>query len=235
MTHQDKVILGDCTLYLGDCLDVMKDMPDKSVDAVITDPPYFLPQQSYVGTRENGYTKRNIGDMSVFNSYFKMFFSDVDKQLKDDGTTYIFCDARSYPFFFPAMFPYFKHVRTIIWNKIVSYNGYTWRHQHELIAWGERENTERIPTGDGDILDCRGVLQKDRCHPAEKPIDLINRLIVKHKSNNIVLDPFMGSGTTGVACVQTGRKFIGIEIEPKYFEIACKRIKDAQQQMRLPL
>jgi len=73
-------------------------------------------------------------------------------------------------------------------------------------------------------------------HITPKPTELIEN-IIKHSTNenDIVLDSFMGSGTTGVACVQTGRKFIGIEIEKKYFDIAVKRIKDAQQQMRLPI
>jgi site-specific DNA-methyltransferase (adenine-specific) len=71
-------------------------------------------------------------------------------------------------------------------------------------------------------------------HITPKPVELIEN-IIKHSTNEnyTILDPFMGSGTTGVACVQTGRNFIGIEIEPKYFEIAERRIKDAQQQMRL--
>lgn len=221
-------------LHLGDCLEVMRSMPDKSVDAVITDPPYFLPQQSYVGSRENGYTKRHLGDMSVFDGYFQMIFEQVGRILADNGTSYIFCDAQSYPFFFRSMYPHYNHVRTLIWDKIVSFNGYTWRHQHELIAWGERNDAVRVPTGDGDVLKERGVLQKDRVHPAEKPVALIEKLINKHEYSTI-LDPFMGSGTTGVACVQTGRNFIGIEIDPTYFAIAEKRIAEAQLQPRLPL
>jgi len=73
-------------------------------------------------------------------------------------------------------------------------------------------------------------------HPTQKPVDLMAWLINTYSdADDTILDPFMGSGTTGVACVQTGRKFIGIEIEKKYFDIAVKRIKDAQQQMRLPI
>jgi site-specific DNA-methyltransferase (adenine-specific)/modification methylase len=71
-------------------------------------------------------------------------------------------------------------------------------------------------------------------HPTQKPISLMKWILVEITNNiDTILDPFMGSGTTGVACVQTGRKFIGIEIDEKYFDIACKRIRDAQQQMRL--
>jgi len=190
-------------LHLGDCLEVMKSIPDKSIDAVITDPPYFLPQQSYVGSRENGYAKRHLGDMSVFDGYFQTIFEQVGRILSDEGTSYIFCDAQSYPFFFRSMYSHFNHVRT-----------------PHLVLCAKTA--------------CRGLLQKDRVHPAEKPVALIEKLIKKHEYTTI-LDPFMGSGTTGVACVQTGRNFIGIEIDEGYFKIAEKRIHDAQQQMRLPI
>ena len=69
-------------------------------------------------------------------------------------------------------------------------------------------------------------------HPTQKPIRLLNRLVKRTKADTI-LDPFMGSGTTGVACMTLGRKFIGIEIEPKYYEIACERIDNAQRQQRM--
>lgn len=73
-------------------------------------------------------------------------------------------------------------------------------------------------------------------HPTEKPVTLVCQLIKDFSDNgDLVIDPFMGSGTTGVACVQMGRKFIGIEIDPGYFEIACKRIEAAQRQTRMDL
>jgi site-specific DNA-methyltransferase (adenine-specific) len=210
----------------------MKEMPQKSVDMLVTDPPYFVPQQSYVGTRKSGYKKRHLADMSIFKNFFNIFFGDIDKLLNSTGEAYVFCDAKSYPFFYQSMFPYFKHVRLLIWDKIVSYNGYTWRHQHELIAWGERQDAERVPTGDGDILKCRGVLQADRLHPAEKPVELLTKLISKHELS-VVLDPFMGSGAVGQACIDCDRDFIGIELDEDYFAIAEKRIQSHQAQPRL--
>ena len=73
--------------------------------------------------------------------------------------------------------------------------------------------------------------REDRWHPTQKPLALLSWCIEKLPDNaHTILDPFMGSGTTGVACVKLGRKFIGIEIEPKYFDIACKRIRDAYAQ-----
>ena len=76
---------------------------------------------------------------------------------------------------------------------------------------------------------------KKRVHPTQKPIELMSKIIQDFtKEGDTILDPFMGSGTTGVACVQTGRNFIGIEIDPTYFAIAERRIKEAQMQPTLP-
>lgn len=221
-----KVIDGESegVILCADCLDVMKDMPDGCVDLVLTDPPYFLPIQHYVGTREAGFSKRTLGDTSVLSGYFRIVFEALSRLTNLAGTWYVFCDGQSYPIFYREMFPYKKYVRPLIWDKEVSYNGYTWRHQHELIAWGEGEKAIRIPTGDGDILKCRGVLQENRKHPAEKPLGLIERLIEKHESD-LILDPFCGSGTTCVAAKKLGRRYIGIEISQAYVDIARDRLK----------
>ena len=214
------------TLYHGDCLEVMKKFASESVDAVVTDPPYFLPVQSYVGTRKNSYSRRTLADTSILKSYFDIFFTEASRILKPTGSYYVFCNAQSYPIFYQNMFPYCKYVRLLIWDKVVSYNGYTWRHQHELIAWGELDKSTRVPTGDGDILKCRGVLQKDRLHPAQKPVELIEKLITKSTNDSsIVLDPYMGSGTTGIACINTGRQFIGIEKDDDHFITAQSRLE----------
>ncbi|KKK53934.1 hypothetical protein LCGC14_3089800, partial [marine sediment metagenome] len=220
------------TIYHGDCRDILPHLP--KVDLVLTDPPYFLPIQSYVGTRGNGYQKRMLGDLSVLRGYFELVFSDFATVLNEDGTYYIFCDAKSYPIFWQVMFPLCKNVRLLIWDKQISYNGFTWRHQHELIAWGELDKTKRIPTGDGDLIKCRGVLQANRNHPAEKPIEVMAKLIGKHPAG-IVLDPFMGSGSTWKACKLEGFDFIGIEKEKEYFDIAQARIKHAEPELKLAI
>ena len=222
-------------LRLGDCLEVMKSIPDGSVDAVVTDPPYFQPAAHYVPARGDKPRKKLIGDMSVLEAFFGLFIAEAMRIVSPDGFAYIFCDGQSYPIAFTGLYPHVKNVRPLVWDKAVSFNGYTWRHQHELIAFGERDLSPRIPTGDGDILRFRAVKVDARAHPAEKPIDLLVALVSKTKEGGTVLDPFMGSGTTGVACVQTGRNFIGIEIDPGYFAVAKKRIAEAQLQMRLPI
>ena len=209
------------TIYHGDCHEIMPHLP--MVDLVQTDPPYFQPATHYVPTRTQGVPKKSIGDMSILELAFKIWCGDLARLLRPTGTIYFFCDGQSYPLAFTALYPHAKHVRPLIWDKMISYNGYTWRHQHELIAWAEMEESPRIETGDGDILRFRGVMQDDRLHPAEKPLDLFKALVAKH-AVGIVLDPFMGSGTTLRAAKDLGRKAIGIEIEERYCEIAVKRL-----------
>jgi site-specific DNA-methyltransferase (adenine-specific) len=216
-----------------DCLDGLKELETASVDLIVTDPPYFLPVNSYVGKRGEGYTKRHLADTSILKGFFKQVFAELFRVLKPTGSIYVFCDGQSYPIFYEVMFPYTKYVRPIIWDKIVSYNGYTWRHQHELIAWGELEDSHRVPTGDGDIIKCRGVLQKNRNHPAEKPVELLKKLIAKHSEAKIVLDPFIGSGSVAVAAIELGKSYIGFELNEKFCEIANSRASDAKPLINL--
>ena len=122
------------------------------------------------------------------------------------------------------MYRRFDTVKCLVWNKGHVGLGRIWRHQHELIAWGEREEAVRVPTGDGDIVKCRGVLQADRKHPAEKPLSLIGRLAQKHDAD-LILDPFCGSGTTCVAAKMLGRRYIGIDISEEYCQIARQRLE----------
>lgn len=209
----------------GDCMEMLSAIPDKSVDLIVTDPPYFLPVNSYVGVRGEGYSKRTLADTSILKVFFEKLMENLDRITKQEGTFYLFCDGQSYPIFYQAMYPYCSHVRPLIWDKVVSYNGYTWRHQHEIIAWGEKKDSQRIPTGDGDVLKCRGVLQKDRNHPAEKPVELLAKIIGKHKTEGmVVLDPFCGSGSTCVAAKSLGLNYIGIEYNPEYVKTAEERL-----------
>lgn len=224
MAYQDRVIIGDCTLYLGDCLDVMKDMPDKSVDAVITDPPYGI---NYLSNHyKNGNPFKNIAGDNKYPSELIPEFKRIARKV-----ALSFCR-------WETINEVEKPKSFIVWVK----NNWTagdLNHEYGRMWEGilfyplDKHKFNGRPQ---DIFDSRRVPPTELEHPTQKPVSLIEWLLEKNTDKqDITLDPFMGSGTTGVACVQTGRKFIGIEIEPKYFDIAVKRIKDAQQQMRLPL
>jgi site-specific DNA-methyltransferase (adenine-specific) len=220
---------GAVRLICGDCLEILPTLAPGSVDAVVTDPPYAIPAAHYIGKRGEETPRRNLGELSIVEQWFGM----VASHFPTSASLYVFCDGQSYPVFFRACYNRWRWVRPLIWDKVVSYNGYTWRHQHELIAWCEPHGATRIPTGDGDIIKCRAVKVDEREHPAEKPVELIEKLIAK--THGTVLDPFAGSGTTGVACVNTGRRFIGIEIDPGYFEIAKRRIQAAMEKRQQQL
>jgi len=222
-------------LIHGDCLEELPNLKDNSIDIILTDPPYFLPINSYVGTREKGYKHRTLADTSILKGYFKQVFTEFDRITKPNGIWYVFCDGQSYPIFYECAFPFAKPTRPLIWDKLVSYNGYTWRHQHEIILWCEREETKRVPTGDGDIIKCRGVRQKERYHPAEKPVELLQKLLEKHKDHKSVLDPYAGSGSVGIACMNTNHEYICIEKDEKYFDIMTKRVNQSINDMRVYL
>lgn len=205
MTYKDKVVLGDCTLYLGDCLEVMADMPDKSVDAVITDPPYGLGERMNGGTwgADKKYSEMRSWDGKENQIAIDMILEYQAQIIIWGGNYYNLPKTRCW----------------LIWDKpqlnTMSDFEMAWTN---LDMPCKRYKNNRSWNG--------------RIHPTEKPINLI-KWSFGFINGQTILDPFMGSGTTGVACVQTGRKFIGIEIEPKYFDIACERIRVAQMQPRL--
>ena len=218
-------------IICGDSVEVMSGLEDKSVDLIIADPPYFLPAKHY-DTRK--YFARSLSDLSILEYFFRGVFKEITRVLKDEGFIYIFCDGQSYPVFYVQLYPHVKSLRPLIWDKLTSINGYSWRHQHEIILFAEMPKAPVIPTGDGDILKYRAVRVNEREHPAEKPINLISALIEKSTNNNdIIIDPFTGSGTTLIASERLKRNSIGIEISKEYCELSYKRLTKEIEQIKL--
>lgn len=209
-------------LKQGNCLELMKELADESIDCIITDPPYFIPSVHYQTRKQ---FRRNIVDLSLVDSFFQAISKELERIMKKDGVIYMFCDGQSYPIFWVNLYPMCKNVRELVWDKKTSINGYSWRHQHELILFAEMPEAKPIPSGDGDILRGSAVKIDNRQHPAEKPIWLLEELIKKStKEKATILDPFMGSGTTGIACKNLNRRFVGFELSPEYFKIAERRL-----------
>jgi len=213
----------------------MKQIDDNSIDCIVADPPYFLPASHYgVTLRLNGVKQfsRNFSDLGILEYFFKDLFQVFKRILKSTGVLYIFCDGQSYPLFYYHLYPFCKSVRPLIWDKEVSVNGYSWRHQHEIIIFAEMEDKKIIPTGDGDVLRGKAVKVKERLHPTEKPIWLLKKLIEKStEDGSIVFDPFMGSGTTAIACKRLNRHFIGFEIDKNYYNISLKRLENIPKRL----
>ena len=209
--------MSDVTLHLGDCLEVMRSMPDKSVDAVITDPPY--------GIGKDG-QKKSSGGHGGRKAYE---FLGWDKQRPSQG--------------------YFEELLRISKKQIIWGGNYFADYLPATQKWLVWDKGQRINQSDGELawtseagalriftLNRVSLLLDGAVHPTQKPVALMKWCIdvAKLPETATILDPFMGSGTTGVACVQTGRNFIGIEIDPTYFAIAERRIRDAQAHVPLP-
>jgi len=227
----DKVTIGDAILYLGDCLEILPTLP--KVDAVITDPPFFTPASHYQSRISWG---RCWGDLSILGEYFYRICQDFKRMLNDDGHLFVFCHDESYPVFYPVAYGLWDFTCALVWDKTRVGLGKIFRHQFELILWAS--NSGAFVFNDGklhsDILRYAPTLSSDRYHPVQKPPEMMKELItICTRQESIVVDPMMGSATTGIAALALGRKFIGIEIEQKYFDIACERIENAQRQGKL--
>lgn len=234
----EQVRIGDATLYLSDCMDILPTLP--KVDAVITDPPY-----SSGGFQEAGRASGSIGtdvdhkwggkqpqiagDTLSTRGYMRLIKGVA--RATSASELYVFCDWRMWTSTVDAVEDGFFRVRSmIVWDKGTPGMGVGWRSQHELILYGRR-TPAKPGSGRGNVLSVSRSGNPD--HPTQKPLQLISSLIKGTDDGAVICDPFMGSGTTGVACAQLGRKFIGVEIEPKHFDIACKRIEQAYAQGQL--
>jgi len=209
--------LTDVKLYLGDCIEVMKTLPENSVDAVITDPPYGI-----------GWAGSNASTLSwnpIANDDGNL---DITPILNMDCLVISF-GANCYPEKLP------HRGRWICWDKRVVENADRMLGSPFELAWTNKTSgfNKIYRVMHGGVVNADGHNQR-RVHPTQKPVTLMKRILLDYThEGDTILDPFMGSGTTGVACVQTGRNFIGIEISEEYFRIAEKRIAEAQKQPRL--
>lgn len=217
------VVIGNATLYLGDCREVLPTLP--KVDAVITDPPYGIGFQyeSYQDTREN---------LTALVAFLMPFVKSHSKRAA------IMCGITQ-----THIYPEPDWIACVTWNTTGSFGKCGYTQWMPVLFYGEdvpgfgnvegavtKSDTFRIAGGSGVGFARRESID----HPCPKPINLMNWAVSRFSlRGESVVDPFMGSGTTGVSTAQLGRSFIGIEREPKYFDIACRRIEDAQRQGRL--
>ncbi len=198
-------------LILGDCLEKMKDISDKSVDMVLTDPPYGI-----------GIAEWDTKD------YYNFLFEESYRVLKDGCYAFIFSTKKN------LKRPKFKHDIFAVIKNFAQYR----QHLGLIDAWypmiyfvkgkprklQQKRNWFLLNTANTSRN--KNNPKTDNLHQTPKNMDIINHLIIGYSlKDDIILDPFMGSGTTGVACINLNRDFIGIEIDEKYFNIAKERIR----------
>jgi len=241
-------------LRKGDCLELMKDLPDKSIDAIIADLPYGITRAKW----------DSILDLDLLWKQYR-------RVIKDNGAIVLF---GSQPFTTTLINSNIKDFKySLVWDKkmkvgMMNCKRMPLRQHEDIIVFykkqptynpqmtkGKMRNKKIAPTKDfevygqitpidnfnddyypSSILEFTNANQKAKSHPTQKPVALLEYLVKTYTNEGeTVLDNTMGSGTTGVACVNTNRNFIGIEIDDKYFEIAEKRINDAITAKQLTL
>ncbi len=210
------------------CIDGLKKLESNSINAVVTDPPYFC------GMTHNG-NKGIYSDLNLMEPFFKIVFEEFKRVLKPDGEVYVFCDWRTYPFFYPILEQIFTVRNRITWDK-KSGPGCYYSFCHEDIifctnpspAFNKHKrglNIWRFPAFSSGAKKTNG----EKIHPTQKPLELIEHLILSStQEGETVLDCFVGSGTTAVACKKLKRQFIGFEIQSKYYQMALERLKEVK-------
>jgi len=217
-----KTELGE--LYLGDCLEVMKELEDKSVDLVLTDPPYGVKRdKGFGGSRGFSGLGRKIESRKYKDDW------DSERPPKETFKLILEISQKAIVFggnFFADLLPQGKH--WIVWDKLNTMPTFG---DCELLWTNiERQSVKKI------TFEYNGLIGKEfkRFHPTQKPEQLISILLSKYsKVSDLIFDPFIGSGTLAVACEKLKRRWIGIEISEKYCEIAKKRIQQEANQMKL--
>lgn len=218
------------SIYNEDCIKGMSKLKDNSIELIVTDPPYLMDYKTnHRKDKEHDFCKPIIGDND--DGLIKDFIKESYRVLKNDSAIYVFCNSNKIDFLKKEIETAgFKIKNIIVWVK----NNWTagdlkasFGKQYEFIILANKGraffNRKRL----SDVWEFDRVVGKNQLHQNQKPTELIERMILKHSvPGELVLDPFIGSGTTGVACIKHGRKFIGYELDKRYFEIAEERIKE---------
>ena len=238
--HGAKVIEFD-RIYQGDCLELLPRIPDKSTDMVLTDPPYSSggvvssararpTGEKYVVTGTKLVRPDFLGDNRDQRSFFiwcTLWMGQCYRVLKDGGLILCFSDWRQLPTISDAI-----QVAGFIWRGVFVWDKTEaarpergrFRHQCEYVVYASKGAYHKSSEACFPGAFRKAVIGKEKLHQAGKPVELIEALLKISPENAIILDPFMGSGTTAVACQRTGRHFLGFELSEEYYRIAQNRL-----------
>lgn len=226
-------------LYNEDCLSVMANIGDEGIDLIATDPPYKITARGCSGNSGGMFKDALSKKGKIFehndidcSSYAPVFY----RILKNGGHCYVMCNHKNLIHMLNTFTDAgFYFVKSLIWDKQNKIMGQYYMSQFEYILFFRKGRGVKINhCGTSDILSIPNKKLKDKnngnLHDTEKPVDLMEILILNSSNeNDVVLDPFMGIGSTGIACAKNNRNFIGIEIDKKYYDISKERIENAQK------
>jgi site-specific DNA-methyltransferase (adenine-specific) len=213
-------------IHFIDALDGLKRIPSKSVKLIIADPPYFM------GMTHNG-QRGNFVDLAICKPFYKELFNEFKRILRPDGEVYFFTDWRGYAFYYPLFDAILGARNLIVWDKM-SGPGNFYGFNHELILFHCVENDAKkkgpnIWRSPGFAAGAK-TTNGEKVHPTQKPVELIEKIVRECSAEgDIVCDPFMGSGTTAVACRKLGRNYYGFELDENNIDVAVRRAEGYAQ------
>ena len=221
-------------LINGNCLDTLKNIPNESIDLIVTDPPYPTTSRGNAGN-SGGMLQKDInkkGKVFTYNNInCKEYAPEFYRLLKDGSHCYVMTNHINLIDMLNTFTDVgFHFIKSLIWNKGNKIMGQYYMSQYEYILFFRKGKGKKINNcGTSDILSIPNKKTKDKdgknIHDTEKPIELMEVLVNNSsQENELVLDPFMGVGSTGIACIKNNRNFIGIEIDENYFNIAKSRL-----------
>lgn len=228
------------TIICGDCMEIMKEIPDESIDLVFTDPPYNISQKNKIfrdyRSGKNGDITMDFGEWD-YNFEIEPFLTESKRVLRNDGSVIVWTSEQLFgkyrDWFVENMYP----KQLLVWvktNPLPQFRLIGYRQATELMLWAlKNKNTKNNPNflfqnqrEMTNVFYAPIVGGKERTdHPTQKPLSITEKIIRTHcREGGVVLDPFLGSGTVAVACKKLGRHYIGIEINPEYYKIANERV-----------
>ena len=226
-------------LIQGDCLEVMKNIPDNSVDLIATDPPYLISATNRGGTinkiKKLNKSLADLKKVDITQGYDIELFGNEFLRIMKEINIYFWCNKTQIPDYFNFYVNKHKCKFDIIcWHKTNALPTYSNKYlsDTEYLLYFKKGKGKCFPQSyeDAKTYYVAPINHKDKReygHPTIKPLDITEKILRNSsKEGQLVLDPFMGSGTTGVACLNTNRKFIGIELDENYFNIAKNRIEN---------
>lgn len=232
------------TIYNENCLEGMKRIPDGTIDLIATDPPYRVTSRGGVANTMSGYwvsekaRKGKIFDDNdiEIEEYLPQFY----RVLKPDAHCYIMCNNLNLPHFFDVISnSEFHFVKLLVWDKVQAICGRYYMGQVEHIFLLRKGKDKPInDCGKSDLLSIPLQRDKDKqgnnIHDSQKPTKLFQVLVaMSSDEGQTVLDPFMGSGTTAIACIKEKRHYVGFELNEEYYKKALKRIEIEKSQLTL--
>ena len=217
----------------ADCMDILKQLPDKSVDLVLTDPPYGMNYERHI--KEKKFGKIENDDCLDF---LEIWAKTLKDKIKEDAHLYVFCSWHNIDIFKQVLSKYYHFKNLLIWNKFSQGMGdlrTDYGCSYEMICYlSATKNGIKSLNGSRDKNIINMTNDKNESHPTQKPVKLFSYLVEKSSNeNDLVLDCFSGSGTTAIACHNLKRRFICIEKDKDYYEASVKRLEDAKKQLTL--